>query len=94
MPALDAGRCSVIVKEERGGYLAARYLIDQGAQRLAVMGIPFTLRVVAQCLEGAHRAVAASAITLQAHKKSGLNLADGRVAGPLLMATSTSNSSS
>ena len=80
----------MIVNEELGGYLAARHLLDQGAQCLAFMGVPLTVRAIAQCLEARTARSQSLRSPVQAHKKPGLNLADGRDAGPLLMATSRS----
>jgi LacI family transcriptional regulator len=52
------GYCGVLVDEERGGYLAARHLIELGRTRLAYFGGPLTLTALARRLRGAQRAVA------------------------------------
>jgi LacI family transcriptional regulator len=51
------GYCGVVVDEERGGYLAARHLIEDGRTRLAFVGGPTTLRALDGRLRGARRAV-------------------------------------
>jgi LacI family transcriptional regulator len=78
------GFCGVLVDEERGGYLAARHLIELGRRRLAFMGGPLTLGAVAGRLRGARRAVeeADADVRLEHLGTHSLNPGEGRrVAG-------------
>jgi LacI family transcriptional regulator len=74
------GYCGVLVDEERGGYLAARHLIDAGRTRLAFAGGPLDLRAVAGRLRGARQAVKETegAVELVHLPTAGLKPAEGR----------------
>jgi LacI family transcriptional regulator len=84
-PAPEAG-CGVVVDEERGGYLAARHLIEQGRTRLAFAGSP-RFSVIGARLEGAKRAVAEAGGTpdLEVIETSGVRLRHGHEVGEELL---------
>jgi LacI family transcriptional regulator len=74
------GYCGVLVDEERGGYLAARHLIELGRRRLAFAGGPLTLSAVEGRLRGARRAVdeAGGDVRLEHLPTHSLNPGEGR----------------
>ena len=74
----SASYSAVVVDEKRGGYLAARHLIEMGRTRLLFLGGPFLLRAVADRHAGAARAAEEAGVSLDLLKSHGLNIADGR----------------
>ncbi|WP_346618419.1 LacI family DNA-binding transcriptional regulator [Blastococcus montanus] len=76
-PGLDV--CAVMTDNVRGGYLAARHLIDSGRRRLLFAG-PQQFRVIGERLEGAARAVceAGAAVTLERVDTPEVRAEDGR----------------
>ncbi len=79
--------CSVLVDDERGGYLAARHLIDLGRRHLVFAGGPDDLHAVTDRRRGAWRAVAETngAVTFDPVAGSGLSQKEGRrIAGELV----------
>jgi LacI family transcriptional regulator len=79
--------CSVLVDDERGGYLAARHLIDLGRRKLVFAGGPEDLHAVNDRRRGAWRAVAETkgGVTLDFVAGSGLSAKEGRrIAGELV----------
>ncbi|KQP01821.1 LacI family DNA-binding transcriptional regulator [Leifsonia sp. Leaf264] len=78
----DSSYSGVVVDERRGGYLAARHLIDLGRTRLLFVGGPFLLTAVAERFEGVQAAIAQSpGVTLETIETRGLNIRHGRQAG-------------
>ncbi|MGV9769104.1 LacI family DNA-binding transcriptional regulator [Microbacterium sp. NPDC003461] len=85
--APGSGFSFVAVDDERGGYLAARHLLDRGRRRIAYVGGPEDLRQVADRLAGARRAVAeVPGASLEAVFRSALTVLEGRAAGDALAA--------
>jgi LacI family transcriptional regulator len=79
--AADPSYSAVVVDERRGGYLAARHLIDLGCTRLAFVGGPFLLNAVSARRQGAHQAVAeATGVTIETLETRGINIRHGRQA--------------
>ena len=77
----DPSCSGVVVDERRGGYLAARHLIDLGRTRLAFVGGPFLLNAVSAREQGARQAVAeAPGVTLETIETRGINIPHGRQA--------------
>ncbi|HEX4660679.1 MAG TPA: LacI family DNA-binding transcriptional regulator [Streptosporangiaceae bacterium] len=77
-------QCSVSVDDVAGGELAVAHLVEQGHQRIAVVGGPTSINQVADRLAGARAAarragLPKSAVTLI--RTPGLNVAAGRRAG-------------
>ncbi|WP_022891654.1 LacI family DNA-binding transcriptional regulator [Agromyces subbeticus] len=78
----DPSSSGVVVDERRGGYLAARHLIDLGRTRLLFVGGPFLLEAVAARRDGAQQAVEESrGVSLEVLETRGLNIPHGRQAG-------------
>jgi LacI family transcriptional regulator len=84
----DGRRCSVAVDDVLGGRLAAEHLIERGHRRLAFVAGPRAVRQVADRLQGASEAVAATAGAepLVVVERPGLSLEDGQEAGERLAA--------
>ncbi|MCX7522519.1 LacI family DNA-binding transcriptional regulator [Microbacterium sp. STN6] len=79
----------VVVDERRGGFLAARHVLDLGRRRLLFVGGPLSLRAVAERYEGAQRAVADVAdATLDLVETHGQNIRHGKQAARELVARS------
>ena len=79
--AADPSYSAVVVDERRGGYLAARHLIDLGCTRLAFVGGPFLLNAVSARRQGARQAVAeATGVTIETLETRGINIRHGRQA--------------
>jgi LacI family transcriptional regulator len=57
---VDRAWCSVAVDDRLGGEVAVAHLLEQGHERIAFAGGPFTLPQIADRLEGARRALAAA----------------------------------
>jgi LacI family transcriptional regulator len=79
----DASRhCSVVVRDELGGFLAGQHLRERGHKRLGFVGGPFTLPQVRERYEGFVRAAGdvtrfeTSALTAQVGYAVGRQLAD------------------
>lgn len=83
-----SGFSSVSVDDVAGGELAVAHLIGLGRRRIAFVGGPFALHQVADRLEGARRAVAATkgAVTLEVVGVESLTILDGRAAGDQIVA--------
>ncbi len=81
-------RCAVTSDDERGGYLAARHLVETGRRRLAFVGGPMSLVPVRQRYDGVRRAVreTAGAVGLDTYRTAELRVEDGRRAGLALAA--------
>ena len=79
----DTGNYSgVAADERRGGYLAARHLIELGRTELLFVGGPFMLQAVAERLSGVEQAVGETPGTrLGLVETTGMNIAHGRSAG-------------
>lgn len=72
---------SVSVDDERGGWLAADHLINQGAQRIAVIGGPEGLRQVHHRLRGAQQRVRqSSGVAVEYIATQAMDAAAGRAA--------------
>lgn len=85
--APDADFVSVAVDDVQGGYLAVSHLLESGRRRIAFVGGPYTIRQVADRLEGARRAVAEVAgATIEAVEMPALSVLQGRAAGEILRA--------
>lgn len=73
---------SVSVDDERGGYLAARHLLDSGRRRLLYTGGPLDMRQIDDRRQGARRAVdETEGASLEILPASASQVAEGRVAG-------------
>ena len=57
---IQSASCSVAVDDRLGGEVAVAHLLEQGHERIAFAGGPFTLPQVSDRLEGARRAMAAA----------------------------------
>ena len=57
---IQSASCSVAVDDKLGGEVAVAHLLEQGHERIAFAGGPFTLPQVSDRLEGARRALAAA----------------------------------
>lgn len=78
----DDAFSSVSVDDERGGYLAARHLLDGGRRRLLYTGGPLDMRQIDDRRRGARRAVdETEGASLEILPASASQVADGRVAG-------------
>ncbi len=78
----------VVTDEQRGGYLAARHLLDLGHRRLTFVGGPLMLRAVEQRYAGARQAVAEVESASLLHVETvGVNIISGRQAGRELLAS-------
>lgn len=76
------GLSSVSVDDVAGGYRAVRHLLDLGRRHIGFVGAQFSIRQVADRLEGARRAVAETpGAMLEIISASGLSVVDGRAAG-------------
>ncbi|WEG08227.1 LacI family DNA-binding transcriptional regulator [Microbacterium horticulturae] len=81
----EDGFPSVAVDDIEGGRIAAAHLLEIGRRRLALVGGPTSLRQVADRLDGAQQAVAATAeATLEYVGTDGLTVEEGRRAGERL----------
>lgn len=70
---------SVSIDDVRGGYLAAKHLIERGRKRIAFVGGPLGIRQVADRLEGASNAIReADDVTLEVLNVADRTIADGR----------------
>ena len=77
---------SVSVDDVEGGRLAASHLLSGGRRRLLFLGGPSSIRQVADRLEGARRAVDATAdATLEVVETPALTVLQGRAAGLALL---------
>lgn len=87
-PAAEGDACNVIVDERRGGYLAARHLLESGRRRLLFTGGPFTLHAVTERLAGVRRAVEEfdGEASLDVRETSKLTVPEGHDLGRLLAA--------
>jgi LacI family transcriptional regulator len=86
--ATSNDQCSVAVDDVLGGELAMAHLIEQGHERVAFVGGPFTLRQVQERHSGATRAIAAAGRhpdSLLVVETPGLNVAAGRDAAARLV---------
>ncbi|MCW3493259.1 LacI family DNA-binding transcriptional regulator [Microbacterium sp. SSM24] len=73
---------SVSVDDERGGYLAARHLLDSGRRRLLYTGGPLDMRQIDDRRQGARRAVdETEGASLEILPATASQVAEGRVAG-------------
>jgi LacI family transcriptional regulator len=84
-----AGRrrvCSVAVNDRFGGRLAARHLFDQGHERIAFVGGPFSIQQVADRHDGAAKALvdAGAATPLIVVETASLQVSEGQRAGEQL----------
>lgn len=80
--SLDETLSSVSVDDVAGGRLAVEHLIAEGRQRIAFVGGPIEIRQVADRLEGARQACAASPnVTLEVIEITALSVVAGRAAG-------------
>ena len=78
----DRNLSSVSVDDVVGGELAVRHLAEIGRRRVAFVGGPSSIRQVADRLEGARRAVAATpGMTLEVIETDSLTVLQGRAAG-------------
>jgi LacI family transcriptional regulator len=78
----DEGFSSVSVDDERGGYLAARHLLDGGRRRLLYTGGPLDMRQIDDRRRGARRAVDETAgASLEILPATASQVAEGRLAG-------------
>jgi LacI family transcriptional regulator len=57
---IQSAWCSVAVDDRLGGEVAVAHLLEQGHERIAFAGGPFTLPQISDRLEGARRAMAAA----------------------------------
>jgi LacI family transcriptional regulator len=76
--------CSVSVDDVSGGELAAAHLVEQGHQRIAFVGGPFSIKQVHDRRDGATRALLAAGLpagALTVVATPALNFASGRAAG-------------
>lgn len=79
----------VVTDERRGGYLAARHLLDLGRRRIAFVGGPLIFRAVELRYEGARAAVdEVEGATLELIETLGVNIKHGKQAGRQLAAAS------
>jgi LacI family transcriptional regulator len=81
------GRCSVSVDDVHGGDLAVTHLLENGHQRLAYIGGPFTIRQVQDRYDGAVQAlgrVGMSDAALRVVEVTALNVACGKQAAAVL----------
>jgi len=79
--------CSVAVDDVAGGTMAAGHLLDQGHERIAVVGGPVALKQVADRIAGARSALEHAGRApddLVVVETSGLTVAEGRRAGERL----------
>jgi LacI family transcriptional regulator len=77
----DPLTCSVMVNEERGGYLAATHLLDLGARRLVFLAGCPNLRLIRRRLAGVERAVAEASANLEVVDAPDLAISAGREVG-------------
>lgn len=82
--ASGRNRCSVAVDDELGGRLAAKHLIDQGHQRLALVGGPMAITQVRDRYAGAVAVGGESQVRVI--ETPSLSLQGGRMAGEQLAA--------
>ncbi len=83
--AADRSFSSVAVDDVVGGELAVRHLAEIGRRRVAFVGGPTSIRQVADRLEGARRAVAATpGMTLEVIETDFLTVLEGRAAGEVI----------
>jgi LacI family transcriptional regulator len=82
--AATRNQCSVSVDDVGGGELAATHLVDQGHQRIAFVGGPFSIKQVQDRYDGARRVLLAAGLpksALTVVETPALNFASGRAAG-------------
>ncbi|WP_261165714.1 LacI family DNA-binding transcriptional regulator [Microbacterium sp. Marseille-Q6965] len=85
--APGSGLSSVAVDDVRGGYLAARHLVETGRRRIVYVGGPQTLRQVADRLAGARAAIAeAAGAQLEIVTRPSLSVLEGRAAAQEILA--------
>ncbi|MBT2516804.1 LacI family DNA-binding transcriptional regulator [Streptomyces sp. ISL-90] len=81
----DRSYSSVAVDDVVGGELAVRHLAETGRRRVAFVGGPSSIGQVADRLEGARRAVAATpGMTLEVIETDSLTVLQGRAAGEVI----------
>ncbi|MEP6462576.1 MAG: LacI family DNA-binding transcriptional regulator [Frankiaceae bacterium] len=83
-------QCSVSVDDVVGGELAAAHLITQGHRRILFVGGPRSINQVTDRLTGARKAAHAAGLpedTIAVLETTGLNVASGRRAGEVIVAT-------
>ncbi|HEX5782798.1 MAG TPA: LacI family DNA-binding transcriptional regulator [Solirubrobacteraceae bacterium] len=77
--------CSVAVDDRLGGEVAVAHLLEQGHERIAFAGGPFSLPQIADRLEGARRALAGSSAELIVLETDEPTVATGRLAAQRLI---------
>ena len=77
--------CSVAVDDRLGGEVAVAHLLEQGHERIAFAGGPFSLPQIADRLEGARRALSGSSAELIVLETDEPTVATGRLAAQRLI---------
>jgi LacI family transcriptional regulator len=77
--------CSVAVDDRLGGEVAVAHLLEQGHERIAFAGGPFSLPQITDRLEGARRALAGSSAELIVLETDEPTVATGRLAAQRLI---------
>ena len=85
-PSVVDDLCNVRIDDHLGGQLATRHLIEQGCQRLAYVGGPFSLNAVRNRRDGAGEAARDVGVPLGVIETAGLKASHGREAAQALLA--------